>query len=390
MRILMIHPHDVLTFPWTIRIVKLAEMLANKGCEVTLCYIPNGQRRNDGISVRENLPDCIRWVELAEEKSSLAANVRKVVELGKSADVIHVQKCFMTAALPGIVAARLRNLPLHYDWDDDETDLARFWLSRVNRWKIAGYERIMPKLAVTVSTASAWLRDKALRFGAIPENIFDVPVGADLKEFDKLKNRPVLWPPATAPIKHWLVFVGHLEKAHYGNSVLNEFAAIASTRPDVGLLIVGGGGEHAQLEQRVADMGLSTRVFITGYVTHDDIPAILSKVDIGIACLPDTPFTRAGSPVKVLEYMAAGLPVVGTAVGESIRMLAGCGILVPAGKSGAIRDAVIDLLDDPGKRETLKRQARMRVAESYSWELSTDNLLAAYKRALSVKAMKSL
>ena len=388
MRILMIHPHDLLTFPWTIRIVKLAETLARKGCTVTLCHIPNLARRKTGITVRSGLPQSVRYVELAEGKNSLLANIKTVAALAGAADLVHVQKCFMTAALPGIVAARLCNLPLHYDWDDDESDLSRYWLSGLNRLKISAYERILPKVVTTVSTASICLHDKALRFGALPEDIFDVPVGTDLPEFDELKKRPVTLPAAISSCAYRMVFVGHLEDAHYGDLVLDEFAQVAVARLDIGLIMIGGGSHQGELETRAAQLGLSARVWFTGYLPHENVPAILSRAEIGIACLPDTPFARAGSPIKVLEYMAAGLAVVATAVGEVKRMLGDCGVLLPPGEKGSIARAILELLDDPDRLENMQQSSRARVAQTYSWDRSADNLLAAYVRGFSLRGRR--
>jgi glycosyltransferase involved in cell wall biosynthesis len=385
MHILMFHPHDLFTEPWTIRIIKLAEVMVQKGHRVTLCYFPSRERREEGLIVRETLPQGPEYLEFGKKRRDVPSNLARASALARTADVIHVQKSYLSAFIPAFWAARRAGLPLHYDWDDDEAGIARYWVkSTLGRWKIELAEVAAPHLATTVSVASGFLRDLAKRRGVRDACLFDAPVGADLTEFDARASLPCVSYPQVPGVKFWVLYVGQLEGANYASLLIDAFAGVVKVRKDIGLLIVGGGFGLAALERQIAELTLQERVFLTGYVTHESIPSIMANGDIGVACLADTPNARAKSPLKVVEYLAAGMPVVGTAVGEINRMIDGCGVLVPSGDSSAMRDAIIGLIDDPARRHELSKRARQRVHDQYNWERTAERLLAAYAFGRSI------
>jgi glycosyltransferase involved in cell wall biosynthesis len=387
MNIFMIHPHDLITAPWTIRIIKFAESFARRGHTVTVAYFPSRERREKGLIVRSSLPPGPRFVELRARKWYLFHNIRQVCELSRDADVIHVQKCFSDAVLPALYSARLHQKPLHYDWDDDESMIARHWedSSFFSRQEIILYEKAMPRLATTISVASRALQELAYRFGSNhDEHIFSAPVGADLSEFDALKGAPCSAYPDRKDILRWVLYVGQLEGANYASILIKAFAEIARMRPGIGMLIAGGGFGQAGLQREILELNLQERAFITGYLPHQEIPAIMARADVAVACLEDTPNARAKSPLKVVEYLAAGRAVVGSAVGEVVRMLDGCGVLVPPADVGALRDAVLRLLDDPDQRRELGKKARAQVEKIYNWENSADNIMLAYEKGIQL------
>jgi len=384
MHILMIHPHDLLTEPWTIRIIKYAESLVHKGHKVTLAYFPSNYRRKEGLIVRDDLPGGMSCIELKRGKWNLIGNMKKVLQLAESADIIHVQKCIPDAALPALYAARFHNKPLHYDWDDNETWAVRYCEALFfTRTLIALYERVLPGLSTTVSVTSEILHQMALARGAHADRIVRATVGVDIQEFDSMRKSACPFYPQTGNINHWILYVGQLEAGNFGQLIISSFREVVKVRKDIGLLIVGGGFAKAEFENRISALNLADNVFFTGYVPHKNIPSIMAKADIGLACVDDAPLARAGSPIKVLEYMASGLAVVGTAVGEIPQMLEGCGMLVGPGDLHAVRDAVLELIDNPEKRRMLGEKARRRVSEVYNWDRITDNLLEAYNKGIA-------
>ena len=121
MRVLMVHPHDIYEplEPWTIRITSLARCLTDLGHEVRLVYhlarqdlLPGDVRHRQEFEF-EVIPR-LRHIGVGVQKA------RQMIELAAWADLIHVQKALAHAALPAAVAAQVRRIPLHYDWDDHE------------------------------------------------------------------------------------------------------------------------------------------------------------------------------------------------------------------------------------------------------------------------------
>src|SRR5207302_5751638 len=129
----------------------------------------------------------------------------------------------------------------------------------------------------------------------------------------------------------------------------------APSHPDLIFRVAGEGEERSALEHGAARRGLGERFVLAGGVK--DVPGFLAGLDVAVLC------SRAeGMPNAVLEYMAAGRPVVAAAVGANPDLLAGgdCGLLVPPGDAGALAGAIDRLLTDRGLARRLGAAARRR------------------------------
>jgi glycosyltransferase involved in cell wall biosynthesis len=96
---------------------------------------------------------------------------------------------------------------------------------------------------------------------------------------------------------------------------LEEFGKISKSTPNLKLLLVGGGEQDAELRQRVAKLGLSEKVIFTGFVSYEDLPRYLKVADVAVNTLEPTLVANVAFPNKVLQYMAAEVPVVSTKLG---------------------------------------------------------------------------
>jgi glycosyltransferase involved in cell wall biosynthesis len=116
----------------------------------------------------------------------------------------------------------------------------------------------------------------------------------------------------------------------------------------------------------------------TGFVPHGELTGYYARAAI-VAC----PSRREGFGVVCAEAMAHGRPVVATAVGGHLDLVADgeTGLLVPPGDPPALRAALERLLADAGLRSRLGAAARERVRERFSWERVTAETLAVYARA---------
>lgn len=156
-----------------------------------------------------------------------------------------------------------------------------------------------------------------------------------------------------------LAFLGHPKPWHGVQSLPGLLRALDGAR----LLVVGGGSGADEL-RRAAVAG---RVEITGVVPPAEVPAHLARASIGLAPYPAQTFFYF-CPLKVLEYMAAGLPVVTTRQGDLPVLVGDAGLLVPPGDERALHDAVLALLRDPGLSADLGRRGQERVRRDFTWE----------------------
>ncbi len=163
-------------------------------------------------------------------------------------------------------------------------------------------------------------------------------------------------------------FVGTL-KAWHGLSVLVEaFALLHERLADTRLLIVGDGPERGRLATELAGHGLQAVSYFTGAVSAEAVPALLASMDAAVAPYPkleDFYF----SPLKVLEYMAAGLPVIASRIGQLEKLIVpeATGLLVPPEDANALADALERLQAQPALQARLGRAARAAVLRKHTW-----------------------
>jgi glycosyltransferase involved in cell wall biosynthesis len=213
------------------------------------------------------------------------------------------------------------------------------------------------------TVASECLAARARQFGANPEQIHILHNGIDAAPTSPGPRSPE---PVTAVL--YTRFAG-VRPAH----VVALWAQVRALRPDAHLIVLGRGmaGEEAAL---AGVEGITVR----GWVEPPHLPAALAAASVAIAPWADTPSNRARHSAKILELMAAGLPVVAYAVGELPATLGDAGALLPPGDSAAFARTVVELWADPARAARLAVAARARVAALFSWEVLAVRALRAY------------
>lgn len=177
-------------------------------------------------------------------------------------------------------------------------------------------------------------------------------------------------------------FVGSLKPWHGLMNLIEAFDEFHKAVPASRLLIVGDGPQGADLRQRVREAGLSDSVSFSGMVSYGRIPEYLASMDAAAAPYPDLEQFYF-SPLKIFEYMAAGLPVVASAIGQikSIIVNEENGLLVPAGDTRALSQALMRLYQDDKLCRRLGKSARQAVLERYTWD-------SVISRILEIAAVK--
>ena len=129
----------------------------------------------------------------------------------------------------------------------------------------------------------------------------------------------------------------------------------------------------------LAEAGLDQYVEFTGWPVAD-MPACFRAATVAVYPYEDTLLNRTKCSVKLIELMAAGLPVVASAVGQNCEYIKhqASGLLIPAGDDDAFAAAVVSLLKDSSLRERLGRAARQVIQEHYTWAFLAQRVEQAY------------
>jgi len=199
-----------------------------------------------------------------------------------------------------------------------------------------------------------------------------IPMGTDLTDL-------FVPPPASAQREaNRLLFVGRLVAKKGVDYLLEAFAVIARSRPDLRLTIAGRGPLETALREKAKALGIADRVTFLGGVPHAELPALYQKAAVAVF-----PFVVAadgdqeGFGLVTVEAMGCGCPVIASdlpAVRDAVEPGV-TGVLVPAGDVAALAEAIRALLEDSGLREMIARQALARAQERFDWAVITARYL---------------
>ncbi len=240
--------------------------------------------------------------------------------------------------------------------------------------------------ASCIVAVSEGVADYLQSFPQTRGKVIVVPNGVNPARFRPLAFHQVFSGPLVT-----LGFVGTLKPWHGVGQLIEAFRTIHACYRNTRLLIVGDGPEYAALREQSRAAGLENSVVFTGSVSSDRIPDLLSRMDIGIAPYPESDDFYF-SPLKVFEYMAAGLPVVASRIGQlaSILQHGQTGLLYEAGNQEALVKAISTLVDDGVFARALGRKARETILLDHTWDIRVEKILdaAGVGRTMKLGQMK--
>ena len=200
-----------------------------------------------------------------------------------------------------------------------------------------------------------------------------VPNGVNPDRFPEGVASSWSTPPGTFTVG----FVGSLKPWHGLSNLVEAFGMLHQMHPNARLLIVGDGPER---ENTVADLrarALLEAAYFAGSVQPNEVPGMLASMDVGVA-----PYPRLShfyfSPLKVYEYMAAGLPVAASRVGQLAELIEDGfnGLLCAPSDPTALAAALNRLCCAPELRVRLGQAARATVLRDHTWNAVVHRILS--------------
>jgi len=224
--------------------------------------------------------------------------------------------------------------------------------------------RLAAESANAVTAVSTSLADRLRKLLPADTPITVASMGVDLRH-------------RFVPAEHWtdeprLVFAGRLVPKKGADTLVAAMPAILVRFPSARLTIIGDGPISAQLQDDCGQLGIQDSVTFVGQVRNDQLPQLLHQARLAVLPFrtpPDNDLEGLG--LVIVEAMGCGLPVVVGDVPAIHDVVADrqTGWLVESDSADQVAEAVIHLLDNPGKAEQLRTSALDAIAERFDWSV---------------------
>lgn len=267
-----------------------------------------------------------------------------------------------------ILAGRLHRLPVilevnaplaleRREEQDEKLRLQRL-AARMERWICSNATR-----TIVVSTP---LKDYLESIGVPNGQCTVMPNGVDPDRFVPRPKDPDLLRRLGIPTQSFVVgFTGVLRPWHGLDLLLEAAGRLIAKGLNLVVLIVGDGPYRGQMQELIMSHGLQRSILITGRVPHDRVPALVSLFDVAVS--PRATFYA--SPMKVIEYMALGKPVIVPNTPNFLDIVDDevNGITFTDTDIAALADSLARVYECPELCQLLGRHAREKVQSRLNW-----------------------
>lgn len=173
--------------------------------------------------------------------------------------------------------------------------------------------------------------------------------------------------------------VARLQEVKGHRFFIEAAARVLSSGVDAHFVLVGDGPLRSEIERQIGDLGITTRVHLLGDRT--DVAQLVSAFDLLVLAS-----LHEGLPNAVMEAMAAGVPVVATAVGGAKELVrhGDTGYLAPPADAVALAERMLFTLGDEANRRRITDGARSHIAASFGMERMVESVEKLYDELVSV------
>jgi glycosyltransferase involved in cell wall biosynthesis len=307
--------------------------------------------------------DKFRWLDLPKYILSLKSVIKQI-----KPDLIHagpIQTCTFIAVLTGFRPI------LTMSWGFDlMQDVHR------NRWWEWVTCYVLKRSTYFTSDAMV-TRDKAVAYGMNPDRTVVFPWGVDLDHYT-----PKNWKTGKR-VNGFTLFCNRSWESRYGVDVLaRAFVKAAQRRPELSLILLGGGSQGARIRQILLNGGVLDRVTFGGQISQTELPRWYHWADVYIS-----PSHVDGSSVSLMEALACGLPCLVSDIPANQEWVTEGenGWLFPDGNADALAAKILRAMDQRKSLPKIGSAARAVAEERADWKKNSAKLMQAYQQALQLK-----
>lgn len=292
-------------------------------------------------------------------------------------------------ALPTLKVGRRLGIPVVYEvrafWEDAAVDHGTTSEGSLRYRMTRRMETHALQRAAHVFTICEGLRRDIVGRGIAPSQVTVIPNAVDIESFEP-GGRPDAALKAKLGLSNCTVlgFIGSFYAYEGLDLLLNALSQILAAKPDVRVLLVGGGPQDAALKAQVQRLGAQGHVVFTGRVPHAEVGRYYDLVDVLVYPRYSMRLTELVTPLKPLEAMAQGRILVASDVGGHKELIRDgeTGMLFTAGDVKALARAVLTLLNAPDLWPKLRVQGRQFVETERNWVRSVSRYPAVYERLI--------
>lgn len=241
---------------------------------------------------------------------------------------------------------------------------------------------------IVISTNESFKAMAVKRGRKRPEQVFVVRNGPDITRFRPREPNPEF----RKGREYMICYVGVMATQDGLEYLLEAIAHIvhARRREDITFTLIGSGDIVPKLKRLTSQLRIEEYVVFTGRIRDDELLATyLSTADVCVAPDPKNDLNNHCTLIKIPEYMAIGKPVVSFDLTESRYSAQDAAVYATPNDAKEFGDRIIELVDDPARRERMGEFGRARVREVLSWAHSKRHLMDAYAAAFSCGTVES-
>ncbi len=319
----------------------------------------------------------------------IAALRMTVMAIRLRPEIVHVGKPHPQNSIAGLVASRWRRARLLVDCDDLEAT-SNYVTSPMQAAILQWFEHVLPQLADGVTTHSTFIYERLLASGVPTHKATRVPSAVDAALFMRSDAEiAAQWRSALQLDQARIVlYTGTLSLAnHPVDLLLRAFSVVPAMSMPTLLVIVGGGKDLARLKQLAVELGVAQKCRFTGRIPYSLMPLFYTLAECTVDPVEADDTARARWPLKIIESLACGTPVVTGDVGDRRSMLDGgrVGVLVAPGDADALAEGIATMLARAAATPDLAATCRQATTD-YALPVVIDQLLAFYAQVVHRRA----
>lgn len=328
---------------------------------------------NPGVSLRNDPLD--KFVQIAADIYVREAMMNRPSVIVSASNHI--------TALPALIAARRLGIPFIYEvrglWEITAAAGNETW-HHSERFELARrIESLVANEADGAFAITEEVRDELVKRGAERGKIEILPNAANIFQYVPLPAERSKVVEKKKKGEFLLGYAGSLVDYEGLDLLISAVAALPESLSHVGALIVGDGSVLPALKQQVTDLGLQERVRFTGRVPNEQINDYLAIFDAVVCPRKSNIVTELVSPLKPIEAMAAGRPVVGSNVSPIATLLdtdSTRGLLFDADDVRSLSEAITQLAIEPKTAQDMGRRARKWTVENRTWPIVAETFVS--------------